>query len=381
MFLCAFSLKAGDTGAARLSAYRGQAARIAASLDDRLLAAQVIMTGIDGRRSLGAAMKMILNEVPAGGIILFKYNLDTEKETIRPFVDECAAVISSSGGEAGLPPFVAVDHEGGLVHRFGSGVGRLPAPLSYWEQAGKQGRSAALASLEESARQSAAEIASLGITLNLAPVVEILSGENKPFLDGRSYGPDGRFVTDAAALFIRAMESEGIGCVLKHFPGNSGVDPHRSRPVLSSGGDTLDAMVKPFAELAKTGLPSGLMVSHALVPSRDSERIASLSPLVMDTWLRDELGFDGIVLADDFSMGAASAGDPSGAAVKSIAAGADMVITWPGNARSVHRAILGGLKDGTLTRERLKNAAERVIYEKIRLNIVRRDEDGSNISK
>ncbi|MDR2304327.1 MAG: glycoside hydrolase family 3 protein [Treponema sp.] len=346
-----------------------QAKDLAASLDDRRLAAQVIMTGIDGRGSLGSAMADILRDVPAGALMLFRYNLTVSKEEVRSFLSDCGEFI---GGLAGIPPFIAVDHEGGSVHRFGAGVEKLPPALHWGEQAQTLGREAALAGLEEAAGRSAREIHDLGVNLNLAPVAEILNDDNRAFLDDRSFGPDAEFTAAASAVFVKAMEEAGVGCVAKHFPGNSAADPHSVQSVIAGGRDAVDAMAAPFAVLGASGL-AGIMVSHALIPARDPAVIASLSPAVMGDWLRGEMGFEGFILADDFSMAGASVRElsPEAAAVISLAAGADMVMAWPGNLRSLHREILSAMKQGRLPRERLEEAAARIIAAKLALGIIK----------
>ncbi|MDR3336539.1 MAG: glycoside hydrolase family 3 protein, partial [Treponema sp.] len=118
--------------------------------------------------------------------------------------------------------------------------------------------------------------------------------------------------------------------------------------------------------------PPMVMVSHVLVPAWDAERSASLSPRVIRDWLRGELGFNGLILADDFSMGAVSSAKSAGeASVEALIAGVDMVMTWPFNFTAVHRAILSSLRNGELSRERLREAAERIIYEKIRSGLIK----------
>ncbi|MDR3334753.1 MAG: glycoside hydrolase family 3 protein [Treponema sp.] len=359
--------------------YREQAARIAALMDDQLLAGQVLMTGIDGNAVLGETMEDLLQASPPGGIMLFKYNLDAEKDRVRFFLEACSALIAAAacpepapGGETGIAPFIAVDHEGGQVFRFGPEVGRLPAAVSFWETAQSAGRDYALHAVEEGAYRSGQEIRDLGITMNLAPVAEILDEENGLFLDTRSYGPDPVFVEAAAAAFIRGMEAAGIACVVKHFPGNTGADPHSGRAVLSVDGEVLDRMVQPFAALIHRVKPSGMMVSHIVVPAWDGEHNASLSPRVIQDWLRGSLGFTGILLADDFSMGAVAVFglSPEDAAVEALNAGIDMVMTWPRNLSTVHGAILAAVQEGRLPRERLRQAVERILFEKIRYGLV-----------
>lgn len=376
--LCALTgggsgLRAQETGESRTGASRREARRISASLDDRLLAAQVMISGIDGNTRLDSSMKTLLAECPVGGIMLFRYNLSRERQEVKAFLDECAAFVSAAGGDSGdgIPPFMAVDHEGGDVHRFGPGIARLQAAGSYWALAERRGWDEALASLENEAFHSACEIRDLGITLNFAPLAEPLTGENRAFLGGRSYGPEPRFVEAAAGAFIRAMNRAGIVPVVKHFPGSTGTDPHKSASSLGDDREGLAARVRPFAGLIAAGLAPAVMISHSRVPARDTENNASLSAAVMETWLRGELGFTGLIIADDFSMAAAAASGlkPEEAAVKSLAAGADMVMTWPGKIRHTHRAILAALRRGDLSRERLRKAAERILFEKIRLGL------------
>jgi beta-N-acetylhexosaminidase len=363
---------------------REYAAQLARSMDDKTLAAQTILTGIDGDGVLKDDMKALLKRVPAGGLMLFKYNLTAPKSLTASFLAAAGEAASSSaslnGGGVNIPPFIAVDHEGGQVHRFGEGLRRLPSPLSYWEMARARGWDTALAYVEAGARISGRELRSLGITMNLAPVAETLTEENRAFLGARSYGPDPAFVEKAAAAFIRGMAGVrpqaggGISCVVKHFPGNTGTDPHTEALSLNAGREELERMTAPMAALIRSGVPA-IMVSHALVPSWDPDAIASLSPRIIGSRLRGELGFKGIVLADDFSMAAAggAAVRPQAAgqqAALALTAGVDMVMAWPGNLRSVHAAILEALRQGRLSRERLEEAAGRIIYEKLRLGLI-----------
>ena len=350
-----------------------EALRIAYSLDDNTLAAQVMLTGIDGKSSLSPAMRNLLGKIPAGGIMLFRYNLDSPKADVKKFLDETArAAAANTENKTRLLPFMAVDHEGGLVHRFGPGVEKLPSAFSFWELAQKDGRDAALALAETLYRRSAKEIRELGITMVLGPVAEVLNDENRLFLETRSYGSDPDFVQAAASVYIKCMDAAGIACVVKHFPGNTASDPHSGVSVLSADKSVLDEMVRPFAGIIGGISPAALMLSHAMVPAVDSKRNASLSAPVMELWLRGELKFSGIILADDFSMGAVAASGlgPAEAAVEALNAGADMVMAWPQNLAEVHREILNALNGGRLSRERLWDAAARIISAKMRYGLI-----------
>jgi beta-N-acetylhexosaminidase len=223
----------------------------------------------------------------------------------------------------------------------------------------------------------------LGINLNFAPVAEYLNENNAGFLNDRSYGPDPAFVTNAAAAFIAGMEAAGVLCAVKHFPGSAGTDPHYFPSVLREDRAALAELTAPFEFLIRDGRARAVMVSHSVVPALDAANTASLSPAVMDGWLRRELGFNGIIVCDDFSMGAVSLGAggesrlrPETAAVRSLAAGADMVLVWPRDLRRTHREIQAALDDGRLSRERLREAAGRIIFEKIRFGMINNEELG-----
>ena len=383
----------------RYRAMRRTASRIAAALDDKRLAAQVIISGIDGKGHLPPHMQLLLTECPAGGIMLFRYNLDADNDAIQSLIAETTALITAENtvelqvtgeenteksGEksiAAIPPFVTVDHEGGTVNRFRPGVADLPPAASYREMA----QDSAIAGINADSFNAGTAINALGINLNLAPVAEYLHDDNREFLEDRSYGPDPAFAAEATAAFITGMEQAGILCVVKHFPGSAGADPHRFPSVLEGGREALVELTAPIAALIHSGHARAIMISHTTVPAWDSKTIASLSHAVMGAWLRQELGFEGIIVCDDFSMaaasgpaavsGPASAGaqgslKPETAVVLSLAAGADMVLVWPPDLRRTHRAILTALNNGKLSRERLREAAGRIIFEKIRMGLL-----------
>jgi beta-N-acetylhexosaminidase len=359
--------------------FLSQAREIAASLDDRALAAQVLICSIDGKGKLPAHIKEILSEVPAGAIILFKYNLDSDNDDIRAFTSETASLVQN---ENGIAPFISVDHEGGTVYRFRQGTAYLPAASYYLKYYAKaNGEKKALEKIEDDSFTSGKELYDLGINMNLAPIAEYLNAHNGVFLNSRSYGPDPEFTAEAACAFVRGMERAGVLCVSKHFPGSAGEDPHFYPAVLDVSRAELDALVSPFAALIAGG-SRAIMISHCAVPSMDSE-ISSLSPLIMRDWLRGDLGFNGIIICDDFSMKAARNQREKGvilsseeAIIRSLAAGSDMVLVWPADIRRTHRAILSAITDGNLSRGRLQEAARRIIYKKLKMGLVLAGQSG-----
>ena len=353
-----------DEKTEKIDPFRILAAKIASEMDDNLLISQVLISGIDGNTVIPAHISNLLASCPAGGIMLFRYNLNTANETIRSFLSAASQLIIEGSG---IPPFIAVDHEGGTVNRFMRGVAALPAASSYWQLYQEEGWDSALAKIEEDSLAAGREISGLGVNMNFAPVAEYLIEENKTFLESRSYGHDPFFTSHAAAAFVRGMEQSGIICVIKHFPASAGADPHYFASVLNMNKTDLDILVSPFAFLINNGVRA-VMAAHTYVPQIDSV-IASLSPVVMKNWLREELGFDGIIICDDFVMAAAGNQSPEKAAVSSIIAGADMVLVWPSELIKTHNALTAALEEGSLSRNRLLDAAGRIIYEKLRMGL------------
>jgi len=340
---------------------------IVLGMDERLLAAQVLISGIDGAGNLANNTIDLLTEIPTGGIMLFKYNLNIDNDSIRNMLTQTKAVISA---ESKVEPFICVDHEGGTVNRFQSGVLSLPSAITYWEFSKDAGMEAALVKIENDSFKDAVVLNSLGINMNLAPIAENLNDDNRVFLSRRSYGPNPVFVSLACNAFIMGMEKAGVLCVVKHFPGSAGADPHYSKSILNLKGGELDELVLPFSYLIKNGTRA-IMAAHTFIPALDSE-IATLSPVVMRNWLRDGLGFDGIIISDDFIMAAAGGLPPEAAAVKSLSAGSDMILVWPRDLKKTHSAIITALENETLSRERLEDAAHRIIYRKLKMGITQR---------
>ena len=344
---------------------RLRAQEIASSMNNRLLAAQILISGIDGAESLPDNMKELFTAIPAGGIMLFKYNLNTDNDAIQA---RNAKIKSLIRNESNIPPFFAVDHEGGTVNRFRRGVADLPAAASYWEIAQEQGRQTALVKIESDSLKAGAEINTLGLNMNFAPVAEYLFDGNREFMASRSYGHDPLFTAQAASAFIHGMEQAGVLCVVKHFPASAGPDPHRSPSVLNINKASLDKLVAPFSAVIKNGARA-VMAAHTRAPAID-DKIASLSPVAMGKWLRGDLGFDGIIISDDFIMAAAGNTSPEEAAVLSVIAGSDMILVWPAHLTKTHNAFIAALEDGRLSRERLQDAAQRVIYEKLKMGLI-----------
>jgi beta-N-acetylhexosaminidase len=327
-------------------------------------AGQVILAAIDGSKTLAPYMKNILEEASPGGILLFRYNLNASPAENAIYIEEISKVVANKA--AGIRPFMAVDQEGGTVQRFVGGYARLPNASSYAASPAAD----PLAALQRDAAKAAKDMQAIGINLNLAPLGEVLRAENEPFLKERSYGPDTNFVYNACTRFINAMQANGIICVLKHFPDSGSGDPHKGEQHVPYSKAELTGIAAPMIKLLHNNEASAVMVSHAVIDRIDDTQAGSMSEKVITEWLQGEIGFNGLIIADDFSMagalaGSAAAKDPNAAAIKALAAGVDMVICWPPDIKKLHKAIINAVHTGILPEERLDNAVSKIIKLKV----------------
>jgi beta-N-acetylhexosaminidase len=258
----------------------------------------------------------LLAEVRPAGITLFKGNFDHDQPEARwrmRLADLLKRAQDAIGREKIL---VALDHEGGRVHRTPAGITHFPAARAYADRA------------EAVATVMAAELQSIGVNFILAPCCDIDSNPQNPVIGDRSFGPDAESVTRAAIAFLRGLESAGmIGCA-KHFPGHgdTDIDSHHALPRLPFNAAELAAReLLPFKALVEAGVPA-VMTAHILFPAVAGNLPATLSPEILTGILRRQLGFSGVIVSDDLGMTAIAPWfDAPEAAVQAIRAGCDLL--------------------------------------------------------
>ncbi|WP_346017166.1 beta-N-acetylhexosaminidase [Pseudenhygromyxa sp. WMMC2535] len=190
---------------------------------------------------------------------------------------------------------MAVDQEGGRVQR-------LRDPWTEWPPMRALG-SRSVADTARFAAAMALELLDCGFDLDFAPVVDVDSNPDNPVIGDRSFARDAARVSAHATAFIQAMQGKGLAACAKHFPGHgdTDLDSHLALPRLDHGRERLDRVeLPPFRAAVEAGVAS-VMTAHVLYPRLDPKRPATLSPEVMGV-LRDELGYDGLVLSDDIEM-------------------------------------------------------------------------------
>lgn len=218
------------------------------------------------------------------------------------------------------------------------------------------------------ARELGSRLAACGVNLNWAPSADVNSDVNNPVIGVRSFGADPALVSRHTAAYVEGLQSAGVAACTKHFPGHgdTAVDSHHALPRIDVDSATLHAReLAPFRSAITAGSKS-VMSAHILLSALDPNRPATLSPRILTGLLRDELGFDGLIVTDGIEMQAiASTYGIERGSVLAIAAGVDAICVGGGLADEgtvlrLRDALVDAVREGVLPERRLADAAARV---------------------
>ena len=307
-----------------------------------------------------------------GGCLMFSYNIADDAGDMIDFNKSIADYCDS---HSVLRPYIAIDQEGGLVNR----LRKITSPLP-----GCQRVSESLTP-EESYKlysMQSRQMKALGFDMNLSPVVEPKEKWNSDFLGTRSFGNAASSIVYSLSC-VRAYENNGIGSVIKHFPGNTNTDPHTGLPEIKSDRNNIyKYYILPFAFIMQ-GNPEAVLMSHARVMGLDEKTPACLSHFWVTDVLRNTLGYQGLVISDDIFMGALADNGfpPEKAALKAIEAGVDVIMLSEKKFADVAAFLLKEAENNKDFRDKLYEAEKRVIKFKISKGILgfREEADGSLI--
>jgi beta-N-acetylhexosaminidase len=315
----------------------------------RRVAAGVLLPGFAGTTLPGKLAERLRDGL--AGVALFGRNIESPAQ-VRALTD----AIRAARPEA----VIAIDEEGGDVTRLHMPDGS-PEPGN-----AMLGRVDDVSFTAESAERIGAELAAAGVTLDLAPTADVNTNADNPVIGARSFGLDAELVARHTAAWVQGLQSTGVAACAKHFPGHgdTAVDSHLGLPVVDHDLEALrDRELLPFAAAIEAGVAT-VMTSHIVLPQLDPETPATMSRAVLTGLLREELGFDGVIVTDALDMAGASAaiGIPA-AAVASLRAGADLLCLGRESERHldpVLDAIVAAVGSGELPIDRLHAAAARV---------------------
>jgi len=315
------------------------------------LVGERLVIGIPGTEITPAIVRHF-KELHAGGLILYRINFDSPQQIKKLITDLEEAL--------GRKLLVTVDHEGGRVIMFRDGITVFPDNLALGA-AGKIDYARKQGDIE------AKELRRLGMDVNLAPVLDVLTEAYSPNIGIRSYGKDWRLVAQMGAARIAAMQQGGLSACAKHFPGkgHAPVDAHLGLPVIPSTWKEMEEVhLKPFVEAIQTGVDL-VMSSHPYYPNLDPgpKKIATFSRRIIYDYLRGELNFQGVIASDDLEMGAIAAICPIGeAGVLAARAGHDLLLVCHdlGAQKEVFYALLGAYKNKQLPLQELEESVARI---------------------
>ena len=315
------------------------------------------LTGVGQAVQAGEGTQEALATWPVGGLVYFKQNIQSE--------EQLREMLANTASYSTFPIFLGVDEEGGRVARVADALGlENVGPMA---DIGSTG----VAQAAYTAHQTIGTyLASYGFNVDFAPVADVLTNEDNAVIGDRAFSGDPQTVADMVAGAVEGLQSAGVSACLKHFPGHGDTagDSHTGAAETDRTKEEMDAAeFLPFRSGIETGADM-VMVGHISAPSlTDGEKIpASLSEEIITGILREELGYDGIVITDAMNMAAVTDYyEADVAAIMALKAGADMIL-MPEDFQQAYEGVLQAVQDGTISQERVDDSLKRIYRVKLR---------------
>ena len=310
-----------------------------------------LVFGVRGPDVTDADLRLF-EETRAGGLILYRRNFEGP--------ERLAGMLTQLESALGRRLLVTTDHEGGRIIMLGAGVTIFPDNLA----AGTAGE---VAFAKRQGLIEGRELRRLGVDVSFGPVLDVLTERYSPNIGIRSYGKDPELVARFGAARIEGLQASGVSACAKHFPGkgHAPVDAHLGLPVIDSDwGDMHAVHLVPFMSAMAAGVDC-LMTSHPLYPNLDPapRTPATFSRLIVDDYLRGQVGYRGVVVSDDLEMGAITDLCPIGeATVRAAAAGHDLLLVCHTETaqRAAHQALLAAYRSRALSVRSLERSVSRL---------------------
>lgn len=311
----------------------------------------------------------MIEQSHAGGIILYAFSMKDAKQT--------QALIAAAQAHSKIPLLVTVDEEGGCVDRLSQIYGPRPG-------APQIGATGSTDYAYQQGAKTAKDMAALGFNINLAPDVdeELVAGRD---LLCRTFGTTADIVTKMAGAYLNGLQQNGVVGTLKHFPGLSSAmgDAHLSLPVIKRTRSQIESVeLAPYRTLIGTGQVQMVMTTDLLMPAFDPTLPAELSSNIITGVLRNELGFNGVVMTDALYMqGITKTWSMPQAGVMAIQAGCDLLL-GPWNVAQIHdmiSALKKALKNGSLTKARIDQSVQRILQLKMRMGLISLPTSGQSL--
>lgn len=309
----------------------------------------------------GKNFKEVIENYHVGGVIYFNWtdNIGTPLDA--------AQVNSLSNGiqeiamdqDNAIPMFISTDQEGGIVQRVTSPATVFPGNMAL-------GATQSTDYAGQSARVLGKELSSLGINMNFAPTLDVNMNPKNPVIGVRSFGENPTMVSQLGIAQINGYRDENVIASAKHFPGHgdTDVDSHHGLPIIDHDLETLHEIdLKPFKDAIDAGIDS-IMTAHIVVPAIDDSGLpATLSKPIITDLLRDEMGYDGLVITDSLGMSGANVYPQDRVPVEAFKAGVDILLNPP-NVEEAYNGVLEAVQSGEISEERLNESVFRILSAK-----------------
>ncbi len=303
-----------------------------------------------------------LAQYPVGGLIFFGANLETADQATAMLsaIRETAATLTVPG------LLLGVDEEGGSVSR------ATPLGVTEYEDMRVYGDAGDTEAAYQIGLTLGSQLKDLGFNLDFAPVADVLSNDENTVVSVRSFGSDPELVSTMVSMEIAGFEEAGILSCPKHFPGHGSTsgDTHEGLAVTDRTLEELrECDFLPFQAAIESGVPM-IMMGHMTMSALDEDTPASMSQEIVTGLLREELGYDGIIITDSVGMGAIADHYTSAeAVVQALSAGCDMVLC-PTNLSAVVEAVKNAITSGTLSEDQIDQSVRRVLEAKVRYGVI-----------
>lgn len=341
------------------------------SLEEKI--GQLLIIGLEDK-VVNDTTRIMIEEYKVGGFIYFARNIESNIQLLKLTKD-----LKSLNENNPVPLFVSIDEEGGRVSRLPKEYRRLPESkiigdfndpqLSY-----KYGELLGL------------RLNTIGINLNFAPVLDINSNPNNPVIGNRSFGKTAEVVSTNGIALLKGIESTGVIPTVKHFPGHgdTSIDSHINLPIVNKKLKELKGLeLMPF-KLAIEENVDMIMVAHILFPELDPLYPSTMSKKIITELLRKDLGYDGVVISDDMTMGAIIENYTlDGAVLEFLKAGGDIALICHGqdNPIKVINFIKESINNGEITLEEIDEKVYRILSLKEKYKLIDNVEDNLSLDE
>ncbi len=334
---------------------------------------QMIISGIDGSSATTDAANLI-RQYKLGGLILFGGNVKSDSQLVN-----LTNGIKTANSKNKVPLFISVDQEGGRVNRMPATVINTPRAMSIGQTQNDK-------YAYNIGKVIAKELTSFGFNVDFAPVLDIQSNPKNTVIGDRSFDSNSSVVSKLGVMMMKGIRSGNTIPVIKHFPGHGDTftDSHLDLPVVDKGIASLNQLeLIPFRNAFKNQADM-VMVAHILMKKLDSKYPASMSKTVITGLLRKQLGFNGVVITDDMTMGAITKHyNLKDAAVRAVNAGCDMILVGHGkdNVSTVYNSLYEAAKNHTIKEDTIDKSVYRILSLKRKYELTNHHVPPVNITK